>query len=363
MLSLTVFEKHREAFVATLKKLVEIESPSSDKEAVDQLGNLIVEECRELGASVSIDSQTMVGNHLIARWKGGEELPGFLILCHIDTVHPIGTLLENPCVERNGKIFGPGSLDMKAGSAIFLETMRLLKENQIELPRPVTALFTSDEETGSETSRYLIEQLARGAGLTLVLESALPGGALKTWRKGTGDFELIVRGKAAHAGADHAQGRNAIEEIAHQVLRIQALTDYEKGTTLNVGVIQGGTVSNVVPEEARASIDFRVLELAETERVIDKLKSLTPVLEGTSIEVKGGLNRPPMPRDALMVATFEQAKSSGCTGRTRIAGGRHRRRERWQFCGCARLPSPGWHGRMGRGAALQGRICGDSEPG
>ena len=157
-------------------------------------------------------------------------------------------------------------------------------------------------------SRELIEKLAKQAGLVLVLESALPDGALKTWRKGVGDFEILVHGRAAHAGADHAQGRNAIEELAHQVLAIQSLTDYKKGTTLNVGVIQGGTVSNVVPEEARAIVDFRVLEPKEAERVLHVMRSLKPVLEGTSIEVQGDLNRPPMPRTSLMAQMFNQAQ-------------------------------------------------------
>ena len=308
MFALSDFKAREEALVSTLKRLVESESPSNDKEAVDRMGRLVAELAGQLGAEVKIEAQASCGDHILARWEGSETRPGFLILCHMDTVHPIGTLSENPCIEREGKLFGPGSLDMKAGSAILLETMRALRENKLSPVRPVTALFTSDEEIGSDSSRPLIEKLARESGLTLVLESALAGGALKTWRKGVGDFEVIVHGKAAHAGADHAQGRNAIEELAHQVLAIQALTDYEKGTTLNVGVIQGGTVSNVVPEEARAIVDFRVLEPAEAERVLQVMQSIKPAVEGTTIEVRGGLNRPPMPRTALMMETFAQAQ-------------------------------------------------------
>jgi len=308
MLPLSVFNDHREALVSTLKLLVETESPSNDKQAVDRMGGLVAEQARRLGASIRIEPQTSCGDHVMAHWQGIEAQPGFLILCHMDTVHPIGTLSENPCAVRDGKIYGPGSLDMKAGIAIFLETMRTLQENGMKPAGPVTALFTTDEETGSQTSRELIEKLAKQARLVLVLESALPDGALKTWRKGVGDFEILIHGRAAHAGAEHAQGRNAIEELAHQVLAIQSLTDYEKGTTLNVGVIEGGTVSNVVPEEARAIVDFRVLEPKETDRVLHVMRSLKPILEGTSIEVQGGLNRPPMPRTSLMVETFEQAR-------------------------------------------------------
>jgi glutamate carboxypeptidase len=175
--------------------------------------------------------------------------------------------------------------------------------------RPITALFTSDEETGSDTSRELIESLARRSELVLCLEPCLPDGALKTWRKGVGDFEVIVRGKAAHAGADHERGRNAIEELANQIIAIQKLTDYTQGTTVNVGVVAGGSRSNVVPELARAQVDLRVMNAAEGERITQWMQQLKPVLKGTSIEVTGGLNRPPMPRDERMAASFARASA------------------------------------------------------
>jgi glutamate carboxypeptidase len=155
----------------------------------------------------------------------------------------------------------------------------------------------------------LIEFLAKESGLVLVLESALVDGSLKTWRKGVGEFWVRVRGRAAHSGGAHAEGRNAIEEMAHQVLAIQKLTDYEKGTTLNVGVIRGGTVSNVVPEEAVIQVDVRVMQPGEWERLEDRMRALRPVLDGTSLEISGGLNRGPMPFDETMKATFEKAKS------------------------------------------------------
>ena len=172
MFALSDFKAREEALVSTLKRLVESESPSNDKEAVDRMGRLVAELAGQLGADVKIEAQASCGDHILARWEGSETRPGFLILCHMDTVHPIGTLSENPCIEREGKLFGPGSLDMKAGSAILLETMRALRENKLSPVRPVTALFTSDEEIGSDSSRPLIEKLARESGLTLVLESA-----------------------------------------------------------------------------------------------------------------------------------------------------------------------------------------------
>jgi glutamate carboxypeptidase len=169
-------------------------------------------------------------------------------------------------------------------------------------------LFTSDEEIGSGSSRALIEKLAAQSDLVLVLEPGLLDGSVKTWRKGVGEFTLRVRGLAAHAGGDHEKGRNAIEEISHQVLTIQKMTDYSKGTTLNVGMIRGGIASNVVPDEASAEVDMRVMQPGEAERISAAILALKPVLDGTSLEVTGGLNRPPMPYNDTIKATFEKIR-------------------------------------------------------
>lgn len=308
MLSLADFSTQIDATVFLLTRLIETESPSGDKAAIDRVGALIATELSGYGAQLEVDPQTAAGDHLIARWPGSSRAKGILFLSHMDTVHPLGTLQVNPCVVRDGKLFGPGAQDMKGGIAILLAALRVLHERGQWPARPVTALFTSDEEVGSVTSRALIERLAREAELVVCLEPCLPGGALKTARKGVGDFEVIARGQAAHAGAAHDQGRNAIEELAHQVIAIQSWTDYTKGTTLNAGVIQGGTVSNVVPAEARLEVDFRVTQPEEAERILAKMQALRPVLEGASLEVRGGLNRPPMPRDAVMVAAFQKAQ-------------------------------------------------------
>jgi glutamate carboxypeptidase len=196
---------------------------------------------------------------------------------------------------------------MKAGIVIALAAIE--EAQRSGLKRPVTLLCTSDEETGSLTSRELIERLAKESELVLVLEGGLVDGALKTWRKGVGEFKVRTRGRAAHSGGDHEKGRNAIEEMAHQVIAIQKLTDYSRQTTLNVGVIQGGTVSNVVPEEALIQVDVRLMQPGEWERLEREMNKLKPVLDGTSIEITGGLNRPPMPFDDRMKAAFEKAKS------------------------------------------------------
>jgi glutamate carboxypeptidase len=225
----------------------------------------------------------------------------------MDTVFPLGTIEKFPYREADGKIFGPGTLDMKAGIIIALAA--IAQAQQFGLNRPVTLLCTSDEEIGSPTSREHIERLAKESALVLVLEGGLVDGSLKTWRKGVGEFSVRTVGRAAHSGGDHEKGRNAIEEMAHQVIAIQKLTDYSKQTTLNVGVIQGGTVSNVVPEEASIQVDVRVMQPGEWERLQAELTKLKPMLDGTSIEVSGELNRPPMPFDDLMKVTFERART------------------------------------------------------
>jgi glutamate carboxypeptidase len=292
-------------YFALLKRLVQTESPSSDKSAVDRVGAIVVGEARKLGADIEILPNHEIGDLVISRWGRGKD--GILLLCHMDSVFPIGTLAKMPYREAGGKIFGPGVLDMKAGIVICLAAVAEARKSG--LTRPVTLLCTSDEETGSHASRVHIERLARESVMVFVLESALPDGSLKTWRKGGGGLWVKTKGRAAHAGGDHEKGRNAIEEMAHQVLAIQKMTDYSRGTTLNVGVIRGGTVSNVVPDEATIEVDVRILQPDEWGRVEAAMHALKPVLDGTSIEITGGLNRGPMPFDESMRATYNRIKT------------------------------------------------------
>lgn len=299
-----------------LQLLVETESPSHDKAAVDRVGAIVAEEMRKLGGHVEVIPNVETGDHVVARFESpspsrrgvrGEGEKPILLLCHMDTVFPPGTIQRIPYREEGGKIFGPGTLDMKAGIVIALAAVESAQRSGLN--RPVTLLCTSDEEIGSHTSRGLIESLAKESALVLVLEGGLPDGSLKTWRKGVGGFTVKVKGRAAHAGGEHERGRNAIEEMAHQIIAIQKLTDYSRGTTVNVGVIQGGTVTNVVPEECAIKMDVRVMLPGEWERIEAEVKNLKPVLDGTSIEVAGRLNRPPMPFDETMKATFEKARA------------------------------------------------------
>lgn len=302
-----------ESILAMLEKLVKTESPSSNKRAVDRVGNIITQECRRIGAQVIIHPQVYVGDHVEVRW----ELPsqkhpvrgknGILILCHMDTVYPIGTLENMPYHEIDGKLYGPGVADMKGGISVALNTIFTLKEKN-RLTRKMTLLFTSDEEIGSQTSRSIIERLAIDSELVLVLEPGMPDGALKTWRKGVGNYTVQVHGRAAHAGGNHKDGRNAIEEIANQILIIQKLTNYEQGTTLNTGMIQGGIAANVVPDKSVLEVDLRITNLEEADRIDRIIKTLHPIMDGTSIDVQGGINRPPMPFNDTMKTTFEKAR-------------------------------------------------------
>jgi glutamate carboxypeptidase len=308
-----------------LKLLVEIESPSHHKAAVDRVGVIVADEARRLGTQVEIIPNKETGDHILARFHpfGGVYSersrtaqdkpsslslhPSILLLCHMDTVFPLGTIGKFPYREADGKIFGPGVLDMKAGIVIALAAIEEAQKSGLN--HPITLLCTSDEEIGSHTSRQHIERLAKESMLVLVLEGGLVDSSLKAWRKGVGGFQVKTKGRAAHAGGDHKKGRNAIEEMAHQVIAIQKLTNYSEGTTVSVGIIHGGTVSNVVPEECVVKVDVRIMQPREWERLESEMKKLKTVLDGTSIEVNGSLNRPPMPFDEKMKSTFEKAKS------------------------------------------------------
>jgi glutamate carboxypeptidase len=298
--------------LALLKQLAAIESPSTDKAAVDACMAFVANHLWTFGADVQTLPQITAGDHVRAIWRGGSSGSGqFLVLCHLDTVWPIGTLAHMPIHEADGKLYGPGTYDMKAGIAITFAALRAIKDSGLAPRRPICMLFTSDEEIGSRTSRGVIEEEAKKSTLVLVLEPAMRGGQLKTFRKGVGQFNVVAHGRSAHAGVDHAQGVNAIEELAHQIVRLQNMTDYEQGTTINVGVIDGGTASNVVPERASMEVDFRVSKMVEIDRIVPEIQNLTPVLNGARLEITGGLNRPPMERTPLMIGTFEKMRRLG----------------------------------------------------
>jgi len=302
-------EKHLPEARSLLKQLVTLESPSTDKSAVDRCSAFVETAFRDLGLDTRRVPIEFAGDHLIADWHSrGAGTGQILVLMHLDTVWPLGTLERMPIRKDEGRLYGPGTYDMKASVAIAWLAIRALLDLDRTPFRSIHLLFTSDEETGSESSVDLIQTEAKQSDLVLVMEPALPNGELKTARKGVGAFNLTAHGRSSHAGGNHEKGVNAIEELAHHVLALQKLTDYARGTTVNVGVISGGTRSNVVPDRAEMQVDFRVETMGEAERIAQTFQSLQPVLPQARLEVSGGLNRPPMERDATMIATFEQAQ-------------------------------------------------------
>lgn len=304
----------RQEMVDLLQTLVNMDSPSTDADKTNEITHFVGELCREMGAEVEYLSRPNVGDHVRASWypEGVDSLDGgLLMLCHLDTVWPVGEAEKRPFKVEGDVATGPAVFDMKTGAVQAIMAVKMMVEASTMPDRPITLLCNTDEENGSITSRPIIEELARKSSHVLVLEPSVPPGALKTFRKGVGRFDVTARGRASHSGADHAAGISAIEEMARQVLDLHAITDYETGTTVNVGVVEGGSRSNVVAERCTARVDLRVSSVEEGERVVEQILGLTPHLEGASVEVKGGLNRPPMERTEAIVAAFEKARELG----------------------------------------------------
>jgi glutamate carboxypeptidase len=305
----TYFSQCTQSMLELLRQLVELESPSTDKAATDRIIRFVAQVAREAGASVTVVPQEGRGDHLLARW--GEGKGGFLLLCHLDTVWPLGTLAERPWRVDGERAFGPGCYDDKASAVIILTALKGLRDLALTPGGPVTVLFNSDEEVGSRSSRSLIEAEAAKARVVFCVESGPPDGSLKVWRKGTGRYVVTALGRAVHAGIDHEKGVNAIEELAHQVLRLQGMTDYAAGTTVNVGWVQGGTRTNVVPDQAQARVDLRVRTAAEGTRMDTAIKDSQPTLPGARLTVEGGLSRPPMEESPVTLEPFRRAQEIG----------------------------------------------------
>jgi glutamate carboxypeptidase len=294
--------------IETLEALVRAESPSTSKAAVDRCGAGLARRLEALGAVVDRLPQSVRGDHLRATFGGGPSVPAVLLLGHFDTVWDVGTLGSMPFREEDGRLHGPGIFDMKAGIAVAMLAVKVLSAADAR-PRPaVTMLWTTDEEIGSGTSRAAIEEEARRARAVLVLEPSLPGGAAKTGRKGCGDFELTVRGVAAHAGIDPGKGASAIHELARQILAVERLQDLDRGVSVNVGIIRGGNRTNVIADEAHASIDVRAVTMADAAAVEAAIRGLRPSRPGTSLEIAGGFGRPPLERTAAVVDLYRTAR-------------------------------------------------------
>jgi glutamate carboxypeptidase len=303
--------KQREAMVKLLGEFVRCESPSYDKVAVDRFGEMVTREWKRRGADIRLLKQKERGNHLRVEIEPdrGRSAGQILVLGHLDTVYPLGTLQKMPFRISNGRAWGPGTFDMKGGLVLALFAVDALRSAEVELRKRVVLLWTSDEEIGSKSSRAAIEQEARRSSAVLVLEPAFgDDGRLKTARKGTGGAEIIVTGRAAHAGIEPEKGVNAVHELALQIERLMRMNDSKRGITVQATVISGGTVPNVVPERACAAVDVRFSHLADAAQLERKLHALRPILNGSKIAVHGGINRSPLERTAAVQKLFSHAR-------------------------------------------------------
>lgn len=290
-----------------IEALVAIESPSDNPAAVNRCGAELASRLQAIGGTVSRVSSATAGDHLRASFgKGPRQI---LMLGHFDTVWPLGQLESMPLKREGGRIYGPGIFDMKAGIGLAtLATRAVLEAGGLDQCQ-VVMLWTTDEEIGSTTSRALIEAEAGKSEAVLVFEPSLPGGALKTSRKGVGQFEMTARGVSAHAGLDPGKGVSAVRELARQIIAIDDLQDPARGVTVTVGVIEGGTRANVVPAEARAIIDARAVTRADAERIERAMTALVPQIAGAQLAVTGGFDRPPLERSEGVAKLFEAARA------------------------------------------------------
>jgi glutamate carboxypeptidase len=316
------------AMTRLLARFVRAESPSLDKAAVDRFGHMVASEWKKRGATVTLLRQRERGDHVRAEWHphANRTSAQILVLGHLDTVYNAGTIAQMPFRVSRGRAFGPGTFDMKGGLVIALYAMDALAAAGFLPEKRIVFLWTSDEEIGSESSRAAIEREARRSDAVFVLEPAAGlDGRVKTGRKGVGEIELIATGRAAHAGLNPEDGINAIEEIALQIARISRWNQPRRGITVNAGVIEGGTRTNVIPERARVLVDLRAARVQEMRALERKFRALRPTLPGAKLEIRGGFNRPPMERKmsaALYVKARALSKEMGITlGEAFVGGG------------------------------------------
>jgi glutamate carboxypeptidase len=306
---LRFFTERKDTITETIRQLVEIESPSDNKPAVDQLGALLAGRFEKIGGHAKLHRVPNFGDHLQVDFSGAHSGKPVLLLGHIDTVYPMGTLSTMPCRVADGRLWGPGALDMKSGIALILHALEGLRIWHADtMPRPVTVLLVTDEEVGSESSRRITESLARKSEAVLVLEPSYGlKGAVKTARKGVGEYTIKVTGKAAHSGLDFDKGESAIVEMANQITAISKLVNRKRGLTLNVGLVSGGTRTNVIPAQATASLDVRVTQMKDAKAIDRQLRALKPFNRKCKLAITGAVNRPAMERSAGVAMLYKKA--------------------------------------------------------
>jgi len=310
---LRYFEGRQEAIVQTIREFVAIESPSDNKLAADRMGALLAVRFEALGGRAHVHRADQFADNVQIDFRGDfhgrEKIKPVLLLGHFDTVYPLGTLTTMPCHVAHGCLHGPGVLDMKSGIALMLYAIEALQTWHPGLPRPVTVFLVSDEEVGSHSSRQVTEALARESAAVLVLEPAGPRGAVKTARKGVGEYILNVKGIAAHAGLDPGKGHSAIVELARQITAVSKMNDLQRGLSVNPGVIRGGTRTNVIAAEATVELDVRIKKATQAAALDRTFRSLKPFDKHCKLSIEGGINRMPMERNAGVVALYRKAQT------------------------------------------------------
>ena len=307
---LRYFESRQDALLETIRKFVEIESPSDHKLSADRMGAFLAGTFEALGGKARLHHAEDYGDNLQIDFPGREKTKPVLLLGHFDTVYPLGTLASMPCRISDGRMHGPGVLDMKSGIALMLFAIEALQTWNNGLPRPVTVFLVSDEEVGSTSSRQTTEALARESAAVLVMEPAAGlRGAVKTARKGVGDYILTVKGVAAHAGLDPGKGHSAILELARQITTVSKFSNLPQGLSVNPGVIRGGTRTNVIAAEAVAEIDVRIKSAKQAATLDRKFRALKPFDKHCKLAIEGGINRMPMERNAGVIALYKKAQA------------------------------------------------------
>ena len=292
-----------------IRRWVEIESPTERPDQVNKLADLVASGYRDLPATVErIAGRDGCGDHLVTRSSWGQDAPGILVLSHLDTVHPMGFIERLPFRIEGDSAFGPGIYDMKGGAYLAYHAFRQICADSARSPLGITQLYVSDEEIGSPTSRALIEAEGRKAKYVLVTEPARDGGKIVTGRKGVARFDVFIKGAPAHAGTRPEDGRSAIRELGNVIQALEAMNDLERGVTVNVGVVRGGTKPNVIAEEAYAEVDMRVPTMADADELVPQILGITSRTEGVSVKISGELNRPPYEKSNAGAALYEHAK-------------------------------------------------------
>jgi len=309
-----------------IEKLVNIDSGSRHKAGIDEIGNILIEEYKKMGFTIEIKENKKNGNNIIVKHKDAVN-PEILLIAHMDTVFPVGTAEERPFTIKNGLAFGPGVADMKASQVTLLYAIKYLYEKNNDAFKNVIIVLNGDEEIGSPTSRKLIEDISKTVNYALVMEPARKDGSIVSSRRGGGRYTLNVHGKSAHSGVAPEDGRSAIEELAHKTIKLNHLSDHENGISVSVGIIEGGDAVNMIPDSATAYVDVRIENEEQSLEINNKIESIcsVPDVEGTTIDLEGGMNRPPMELDEknqkLLTLIKEVGNSFGLTVTDTHTGG------------------------------------------